>query len=164
MTRLILMRHAKSSWKDATQTDHQRPLNGRGRDDAPYMARLLAEKGWAPDLALVSDAARTEETWAWMAGEFESEPSALLLPALYHGGLRDIRRALEDRVRSESTVLVLGHNPGWEEAVELLTGRAVTMKTANAALLSHKLGWADAVGRLDWRLHTILTPKGRPTR
>ncbi len=62
--RLIVMRHAKSSWKHAGLTDHQRPLNKRGRKDAPRVARALIERGWTPRRVLSSDAARTRETWA----------------------------------------------------------------------------------------------------
>ena len=64
--RLIVMRHAKSSWKDPGQTDHERPLNGRGRRSAPLVAARLAELGWAPTRVHSSDAARTVETWRGM--------------------------------------------------------------------------------------------------
>lgn len=157
MTRLILMRHAKSSWKEAGQTDHQRPLNGRGRRDAPEMAKLLVDAGWTPDLALVSDAARTEETWAWMHDAFGGPPMQLL-PSLYHGGLQDIREALEAHAGSARTVLVLGHNPGWEEAASRLCRRLLTLSTANAALLSNPEPWGTALGRHDWKLDGLLTP------
>ena len=57
--RLILMRHAKSSWKQPGLTDHDRPLNGRGRQDAPAMADALVARGWLPDAVVSSTAART---------------------------------------------------------------------------------------------------------
>ncbi len=160
MTRLILMRHAKSSWKDPTLGDHARPLNKRGRRDAPAMAERLAARGWVPELALVSDAARTEETWAWMA-ERLGEPPFHLIPALYHGTLDAIRDAVQRYHGGCRTVLVLGHNPGWEEAVAELCGHTVIMKTANAALLRHHLPWERALQRDDWVLDALLVPPPR---
>lgn len=164
MTRLILMRHAKSSWKEPGQSDHQRPLNARGRRDAPAIARLLVQMGWTPELAVVSDAARTEETWAWMHGELGGEPTVQLASPLYHGALGEIIDVLRLQLNGEATVLALGHNPGWEDAVAALSGRHLRMKTANAALLSHSEPWEVALRRRDWRLDGLLTPPDRPMR
>jgi len=158
-TRLLLMRHAKSSWKVAGQSDHQRPLNKRGRQDAPRMAQQLRSRGWVPDLALVSDAARTEETWAWMAGELEPSPPHVLHSGLYHGTLREIRAAISSSVTTEGTVLVLGHNPGWEAALTELSGVRASFTTANIALLEHPLSWTEAMQRSDWQLRALLRPR-----
>ena len=160
--RLLLMRHAKSSWKVEGQKDHERPLNKRGREDAPGIARRLQQVGWVPELALVSDAARTEETWAWMTGEFTPSPRLELLSSLYHGDLDDIRAAVRAHVGDEQTVLVLGHNPGWEAAVAELSGRWERFTTANVALLEHQASWGVALERTDWSMVDILRP--RPPR
>lgn len=159
MIRLLLMRHAKSSWKTAAQTDHERPLNARGRQDAPQMGRRIQSLGWAPQLALVSDAARTEETWAYVAQELRPSPRFVLRSELYHASLPQIRDAVLDTVQSETTVLVLGHNPGWESAVGTLTGTYTSMTTANVALLSHDAGWREALSRRDWTLEAMLRPR-----
>ncbi len=157
--RLMLMRHAKSSWKVAGQSDHDRPLNKRGRGDAPRMARRVQKLGWVPDLALVSDAARTEETWAWMSGELEPTPRLELVPSLYHGSIEDIRDAVRAYVTDEACVLVLGHNPGWEDALTELSGVQERFTTANIALLEHEGAWADAIERGDWQLVDLLRPR-----
>ena len=65
--RLLLLRHAKSAWPDLA--DSERPLNDRGRRDAPAMGRWLRDKGYVPDLVLCSTAQRTRDTWALVAGE-----------------------------------------------------------------------------------------------
>ena len=153
------MRHAKSSWKTDAQTDHERPLNARGRADAPRMARTLQSAGWVPELALVSDAARTEETWAWMSAELTPTPRHIPCSPLYHGRIEQIRRCVREHVREESTVLLLGHNPGWEDAVEALTGRFETLRTANVVLMSHPEAWPVAMDRSDWELHDVLRPR-----
>ncbi|MEZ4319042.1 MAG: histidine phosphatase family protein [Myxococcota bacterium] len=159
MTRLLLMRHAKSSWKTAGQTDHQRPLSPRGRLDAPTMARRLQVLDWVPELALVSDSARTEETWAWMSAELDPVPPFELRSELYHGTITEIRAAIRARVTGQSTVLVLGHNPGWEDAIEALTGEVHPLTTANIALLSHPGTWAEALDRADWVVEDVLRPR-----
>ena len=156
MPNLILMRHAKSSWKVAGQRDHERPLNKRGQEDAPAMARRIIDAGWAPQLVLVSDAARTEETWAWMRDAFEHDVPFRLVSRLYHAGPGDMITSIEEAVTDEETVLLLAHNPGLEDAILDWTGEAVTMRTSNAVLLSHTLPWKQALGRADWRLGTLL--------
>lgn len=133
--RLILMRHAKSSWADAGQHDRDRPLNERGRRDAPRVARHLVQIGWAPDAVWSSDARRTRETYEAMAPQFQDALPLHLVSALYLGDLLEIRRAAATWSSDLRTVLVLGHNPGIEEAVTELTGELEGMKTANAALL-----------------------------
>ena len=158
-TRLLLMRHAKSSWKIAGQSDHERPLNKRGRYDAPRMAQQLRTLGWVPDLALVSDASRTEETWAWMAGELDPSPEHVLHSGLYHGTIREIRAAISASVTVQRTVLVLGHNPGWEAALTELSGLRESFTTANVALLEHSLPWSEAMLRSDWKLEALLRPR-----
>lgn len=143
MRRLILMRHAKSSWKDFN-TDHERPLSARGRRDAPRVAARLVELGWEPDRVLYSDSRRTTETWQRMARRFTVEPELDARRSLYLGGLRPLEQALLQTPSSVRTVLALGHNPDWERAVAHLCGRPVRMTTANAALLElPDLPWSD---------------------
>lgn len=161
MKRLVLMRHAKSSWKQEGQADHERPLNKRGKRDAPRVAARLAELGWRPELAVLSDAQRTRETWALMA-EGLGRPPARETGRFYLAGIGAIRHeagALEDGVK---TALFLGHNPGWEDAASALSGEEVSMTTANAALLESAAGsWAEAVSS-PWRLIELIRPKDLP--
>ena len=85
--RLIVMRHAKSSWNSPAHSDHERPLNGRGRRDAPKIGAALVERGWTPELVLSSDAQRTRETFAGMSEFFPSAVEARYLTSFYHAGL-----------------------------------------------------------------------------
>ena len=81
--RLIVMRHAKSSWASGAQSDHQRPLNDRGRCDAPRVATALVDANWLPDLILSSDAQRTRETYDGMAVSFPGEIPVQFLSSFY---------------------------------------------------------------------------------
>lgn len=157
--RLILMRHAKSSWSSESSTDHGRPLNGRGRRDAPRIAEVLERMGWAPDAVWSSDSSRTRETWELMEEALGTPPDAVFTNALYHAGLDDIFQEAHDWPADAHTVLVLGHNPGWEHAVMALGGEPAGMTTANAALLEGE--GDDWVAALDgtWRLIDVLRPR-----
>ncbi|CUH78809.1 SixA phosphatase family protein [Tropicibacter naphthalenivorans] len=105
MTRLILMRHAKSDWS-AFQDDHARGLNKRGRKSAVAMGDWLRTRGYLPDAILCSTATRTRET---LDGLTLGAP-VTFLDSLYHAApdtmLDDLRGATGD------TVLMIGHNPG----------------------------------------------------
>jgi len=153
------MRHAKSSWTSGAPTDHQRPLNKRGRRAAPLVGTRLRELGWIPDLVIASDSQRTRETWQRMQAEFPDPIAERFSSAFYHGGLADIASESTMLTRDISTLLVLGHNPGFEDAVAALGGQWVRMTTANAALLESDLDdWEDAMGA-DWTLVEVLRPK-----
>ncbi len=109
--RLILVRHAKSSWTDPALDDHARPLNGRGRRSAAAIGEWLARNGHAPDLVLSSDSARTRETWALIAPALSAEPMIEWRRELYHAGAQDMLDILRGAGTAQ-TVLMLGHNPG----------------------------------------------------
>ncbi len=109
MRRLILLRHAKSSWAEADQRDIDRPLNDRGRRDAPRMGAWLRGNGYLPDLALVSVAERTRQTWEGVASTLGQGPVEFV-EALYHASAERMLAVL--RGAQGGTVLMLGHQPG----------------------------------------------------
>ena len=114
---LILVRHAKSDWSDAVQDDFDRPLNERGRREAPLIGRWLAENAACPEVALVSAARRTVETWELLADTLP-RVAADVARRLYLAGPEAILEAV--RRRNEACVLVLAHNPGIGECATLL--------------------------------------------
>ena len=144
--RLIVMRHAKSSWSSGAATDHARPLNNRGQRDAPRVAKRLTEMGWAPDLILSSDSQRTRETYDAMVAGFENDVPVQFHRSMYHAGLPAIIHEAPGVPDDLNTLMVLGHNPGWEEVVQSLSDEMVILKTANAALLEGTGDtWLDAL-------------------
>ena len=112
MKKLILMRHAKSGWDDPTLDDHDRPLNQRGRLAATLMGAFLRDAGLVPDVALVSSAARTRETWSRLA----IDCPATFRDDLYLAGPHAIIGAVQEAQSHAGTVLLLGHQPGMEDA------------------------------------------------
>ena len=162
--RLIVMRHAKSSWTSDAETDHGRPLKGRGRRDTPRVARRLVELGWVPEVVLSSDSRRTRETADLLAEEWPEETRFEFSKTLYRAGIEEVideAYAVPDDV---GCLLVLGHNPGWEQVLAWLTGEDRQLTTANAALLEGTgQTWPEALADRDgWKLLEIVRPKELP--
>jgi phosphohistidine phosphatase len=112
MRRLILFRHAKTEARSPGGEDFGRRLVERGRSDAVLMGRVLAEAGYAPDLVLVSPAARAQETWELAQPAFPAA-QARLRPDLYDATPEEV--AAEIGGASADTIMVIGHNPGLQE-------------------------------------------------
>lgn len=130
MKQLLILRHAKSSWADSSISDWQRPLNERGRRDAPRAGAWLRERGLLPDVIVTSDAVRARTTAQEVAEAAGYSQQIIVEPSLYHATPSDVLAVL-DRIRSETrTVLIVGHNPGLEELVQQLTGEDHDLPTA----------------------------------
>ncbi len=139
-----MMRHAKSSWSSDAPSDHARPLNKRGRRSARAVGQALPSLGWRPDKVVLSDSVRTQETLQGL--QFDAGVEVELDPALYHGGIDPVRAAIA-RQSGSKTLMLLGHEPGWSEAIEWLTGVGIELKTADAALIIARdaPSWAEAI-------------------
>lgn len=120
--RLILTRHAKSSWEDPSQPDHDRPLNDRGRRSARALGDWLASRGYEPEEVLCSTSQRTRETWEGIAlAPLEVRPHLRFEPKLYHATPDTMLAVL--RSATAPTVMMLGHNPGIAEFAAMLPAR-----------------------------------------
>jgi phosphohistidine phosphatase len=120
---LLLLRHAKSAWKDAAVSDHERPLNRRGREAASAMGRYLFAEGLIPDLALVSSARRTQESWTLLIAAWPQPPSpSKVLRGLYLATAGQILVQVRRTPATVRRLLVLGHNPGLESLARALAG------------------------------------------
>lgn len=150
MKTLVVMRHAKSSWKAADLPDHERPLNGRGRRDAPRMGRWIARHATLPDRIVSSTAIRAQTTARLAAAEFgDAEPETELRSDLYLGGPEAYVGVLRETGAGRDVAMVVGHNPDVEELVLLLTGRPVSMPTAAVAVLELPIErWSDLDGEI----------------
>lgn len=121
--RLILTRHAKSSWDNPGTLDHDRPLNARGRQAAPAIAKWLVAGDHVPTEVVSSTARRTLETWAAMSDQF---PDGIILrrsPELYHAAPDTMLKVLHGC--AGTTVMMLGHNPGIAGLASSLLARGV---------------------------------------
>ena len=110
MKRLILIRHAKSSWSSGAADDQTRPLNDRGRLAAGKVGNWLKGEGYVPDQVLSSNATRCAQTWEGIASALGASPEVSFQEALYLAGSQAMLSALHGA--TGSTVLMLGHMPG----------------------------------------------------
>lgn len=119
MRQLLLLRHAKSSWDDASLPDRDRPLNSRGRHAAAVMRKALQSYGLSPDLVLVSTAKRTLQTLEALE-PWEDTPLVEPMDSLYLATAGQYLTALQDVPETVRSVLLIGHNPGLHDLALLL--------------------------------------------
>ena len=160
MKTVLIMRHAKSSWKKADVEDHDRPLNKRGKRDAARMGALLREQALTPDLILSSTAKRARKTAEAVAEKSGCKEEAKFLRALYPGGPEEFLRVLRGLPASYERVLVIGHNPGVEEFLDMLTGEGNAMPTAAIAQVKLPIeNWTDLGPETEGDLINSWSPK-----
>ncbi len=151
MKTLYLIRHAKSSWDDPEQADIERPLNKRGKKDAPSMARRLKEKHVTPDAMITSPATRAHDTCTLFAKTLDFDKDKIKTEKrLYHADEDQILKViqeLKDRERDDEEVaLLFGHNPGLTEFVNLLLDANIdNIPTCGVVKAQLKIkSWKDA--------------------
>ena len=140
---LILLRHGKSDWSGG-EPDHLRPLARRGQRQVPVAGRWLADNVGVIDLAVVSPAARTRETWRLAATELAVPPPVREDERVYAGSASSLLGVLRELPAELATVVLVGHNPGLEDLVEILTGRSVPMPTSALAVIDLSGAWSTA--------------------
>lgn len=148
---LLILRHAKSSWDDPALADFDRPLAPRGLKTAPLIGRELSRRGWLPDLALVSPALRTRDTWRLVAQELPQHVQSEFAEEVYEAAPATILARVR-QIRA-TNLLVIGHNPGLQQFVLRLAGagsdesvfKTIEAKFPTAALARFTLDgdWAD---------------------
>jgi phosphohistidine phosphatase len=145
MKTLLLLRHAKSSWKEHDLPDLDRPLNKRGKNDAPRMGKLLKDEDLIPDLILSSPAVRAKKTAELVAKACRYKGEIVLNHSLYGAEPVAYLKILEGLSDEHMAALVVGHSPSVEETVEVLTGSPdVIMPTCALAQISLPIqNWAE---------------------
>jgi phosphohistidine phosphatase len=162
---LGLMRHAKSDWEDANLSDHDRPLNARGRRDAPKMARWLTGQEFLPEVILASTAVRVRETVEGLLSIWSHQPLVMFSPSLYLSSPQTIvehirYEALLSDGRRPTAALVVAHNPAIERLVSDWVGTATRMPTAAVALFQcEAIDAADSQAPMVRRCLTVGRPK-----
>lgn len=131
---LVIIRHAKSDW-GVTVADRNRPLGKRGRRQAPATGRWIAEHVEPLDLAVVSVAARTQQTWELVSEELDGKVQTRLSEEAYTFNARELLELVIDLPASATRVALVSHNPAVEELIERLTGEWVPMTTSAVAVV-----------------------------
>lgn len=133
MKTLLILRHAKSSWDEPELADIQRPLNKRGKNDAPRVGEIIKEAGLVPDIILSSPAVRALKTAEAAADTCGYEGEIEIRENFYPGSPGDYIDALNEIPDGYARVMVVGHNPGLEELLSDLTGESELLPTAALA-------------------------------
>lgn len=159
MRTLYLLRHAKSSWKDASLADFERPLKGRGRDAVEAMGRFLASKKVNISVLISSPSVRTRETVDLVLRHSRVQVEPLFDQRIYEASLSTLVQIVSEIPADKKTAMLVGHNPGMEELLALLTHETRQMPTCALARISLEgVSWKD-VGRGSGKLEWYVTPK-----
>ncbi|GAA1988566.1 SixA phosphatase family protein [Kitasatospora viridis] len=159
--RIIVLRHAKADWPQVD--DHERPLAERGRAEAPVAGQWLADSGINPEYVLCSTSVRTRETWKLAAHELpKRQRRTVFEKRIYDATAGEIIEVLKETPGDVADLLLVGHNPGVQNLVEVLAGdeslgdelnqlRQRGFPTAGIAVLTFDGAWdgvEPGVGRL----------------
>lgn len=164
MKLLTLLRHAKSDWGDPTLADFDRPLNDRGRRDAPLIGQFFQQAGLTPDLLVSSPARRARQTCDLFAQEVGYKKRITWEEAIYMAGSEALLAVVRSLPDEAGHVLLVGHNPGFEDLAGELMGAgpgAYSLRLPTAAVAHLALAvdvWREVqpgCGQLQW----LLTPK-----
>ena len=166
--RLVLVRHAKAA-RPSGVDDHDRPLDPRGRRDAPALGRWLADHVGGIDLVLCSSAERTKETWALAAAELPGEPVVEVAQRLYLASTGQVLEAVRGVDPGVGTLAVVGHEPVLSTLTHALAGPgsdpgcrtalAAGFSTSAVAVLETDDPW-DALQPHGARLIAFAAPRG----
>jgi phosphohistidine phosphatase len=157
---LLLLRHAKSSWKDETLPDRERPLARRGLQDAPRMGRLLLAENLMPDLIISSTARRARQTVEMVAEAAGYIGEIHWLDELYAAPPEEYLDTLATLPEGYHCVMMVGHNPGLEELVALLTEEEESLTTAALAQVDLSVAaWSEVGMETEGNLVNIWRPK-----
>lgn len=160
MKTLLILRHAKSSWKRPDLDDHDRPLGARGRRDAPRMGALLRRRGLTPDLVVSSTAVRAQTTAEQVAEKSGYGGQVVLDRRLYLAAPEALVDVVGRLGGTVARVLVVGHNPGLQELVARLAGAAEALPTAALAQVALPIGaWRELRASTRGRLVELWRPK-----
>ena len=160
MKTLLIMRHGKSSWKHKELKDHERPLSKRGVRDSVKMGELLQHRELVPQLILVSTAVRTIETAKLLVEASGFQGETIALDSLYLAEAEEYLHDLLTLPNEIERVMIIGHNPGLEALLQILSGRIEALPTGVVAYISLPINhWSDVHNKIEGELVELWRPK-----
>jgi phosphohistidine phosphatase len=136
MKTLFVLRHAKSSWENPDWADFERPLNARGLDAARFIGGLIYERRLAPQIIVSSPAKRAKQTAVLVKEIAEISRAVAFDERIYEASPLALFNLIREFDEKWESVLIVGHNPGFENLVRILTGETVSMPTAALARIN----------------------------
>lgn len=160
MKTLLILRHAKSSWGHPEVPDHERPLNKRGKHDAPRMGDILRQEDLIPDIIMSSTAKRARETAERVIESSKFEGKLLLIPEFYHGSYETTLELLRELPEEANRVMIVGHNPDLEEFIEELADVYEHLPTAALAMVEIPIQrWSELRETVTGKLIKVWYPR-----
>ena len=160
MKNLLLMRHGKSSWKDESLKDHERPLKKRGVKDSKLIAKQIKKSDLIPDLILASTAQRAKETVEIIIDTIGYKNKLVYSDKLYMGEPQDFIKVLNKQAQDHDTIMIVAHNPGLEAYLQIIDGEIEALPTAALGYLTLVIDdWKDITLDTMGELIGFWTPK-----
>ena len=149
---LLLLRHAKSSWKNKAVDDHDRPLNKRGKRDAIKMGKYLRKINLIPDAIISSSAHRAVETTTLVCRHCDYDRLVEINFTFHKNGVDSYIRSISQTSVDRTILLLIGHNPDLEELVSMLTHRSIKMTTCTLVQINLYIpNWNNIISQHDFR-------------
>jgi phosphohistidine phosphatase len=159
MKTLFVLRHAKSSWDNPDWSDFERPLNSRGLDAARFIGNLIYERALAPQIIVSSPAKRAKQTAVLVKEIAEIAKSVEFDERIYEASPLTLFNLIREFDEKYNSVLIVGHNPGFENLVRILTGEPVQMPTAALAKINLASEIWSAIETESGELEFLIRPK-----
>ncbi len=159
MKTLYIFRHAKSSWDNPNLADFERPLNERGKKTMPLMGKVMIKSNFQPELILSSPAVRAKETADLLKISANLDVEVRLDERIYEASPQSLIEVVSGLNESAKSAMLVGHNPGLEGLIKLLTGEIQAMPTAGLAVIDFDTeNWQEVTSETG-RLRTVIRPK-----
>ncbi len=159
MKTLFILRHAKSSWDDASLSDFERPLNERGLEAAPLMGEVFRTNKFQPELILSSPAKRAAQTAGLIKNAANLDGEIRFDEHIYEASPSRLLDVLAEQNDGFKSILLVGHNPGLENLIKVLTGEIQAMPTAALAIVNLEIESWKEISSSTGNLQTLIRPR-----
>ncbi|MGL1886547.1 MAG: histidine phosphatase family protein [Reichenbachiella sp.] len=159
---VIVVRHAKSSWKNMKLKDHDRPLNKRGLKNGPDMANYVQSRVDTPSMLMTSSAVRAKETALYFKeATGVSDQNFMVNSALYHASSHDILNIIANQSADLSSIMLFAHNPGVTDFVNAVTDSEIdNIPTCGVAVIAFNMAKWSEIKQVKGKLEDYYYPKG----
>lgn len=159
MKTLFILRHAKSSWENAEWSDFDRPLNERGLKTAPLMGKIIFDNHFQPEAIVSSPAERAAQTAILIKQAARLEAGIEFDEGIYEASPLKLVQVISRLDESKKSAMLVGHNPGLEGLIKVLTGEIQAMPTAALAVITLNINSWNEIRAGCGKLQTLLRPK-----
>jgi phosphohistidine phosphatase len=153
------MRHAKSSWDDPDLSDFERPLNNRGLITAPFMGEVMKRNNFTPETIVSSPAMRARQTAELVKNSASFEAGIRFDERIYEASPLRLLEVVSDISDEYDSAMIVGHNPGFENIVRVLTGKLESMPTAALAVVDLEIDSWQEINAETGKLRKFIRPK-----